>query len=70
MIKKHILNVTIIVLLAISSFFIYLKLNPPTLPENLIAGSGRLDGDIITLNTKYPGRLKCFSTRGAIFGEW
>ena len=58
MIKKHILNVTIIVLLAISSFFIYLKLNPPTLPENLIAGSGRLDGDIITLNTKYPGRLK------------
>ena len=58
MIKKYALNVTIIVLLAIASLFIYIKLNPSTLPENLIAGSGRLDGDIIALNTKYPGRLE------------
>jgi HlyD family secretion protein len=58
MIKKYALNITIIVLLAIASLFIYIKLNPPTLPENLIAGSGRLDGDIIALNTKYPGRLE------------
>lgn len=58
MIKKYALNVTIVVLLAIASLFIYIKLNPQRLPENLIAGSGRLDGDIIALNTKYPGRLE------------
>lgn len=58
MIKKYALNITIIVLLAIASLFIYIKLNPSILPENLIAGSGRLDGDIIALNTKYPGRLE------------
>jgi len=28
-----------------------------TLPENLIAQAGRIDGDLIVLNAKYPGRL-------------
>ena len=58
MIKKYALGAVIIVLLLISAFFIYKKLNPQTLAENLIAGSGRLDGDIIALNTKYPGRIE------------
>ncbi|MEA3372936.1 MAG: HlyD family efflux transporter periplasmic adaptor subunit [Campylobacterota bacterium] len=67
MIKKHGLTVIIIILLAIASFFIYIKLNPPILPENLIAGSGRLDGDIIALNTKYPGRLESVSVQEGQF---
>jgi HlyD family secretion protein len=58
MIKKYALGIAITVLLVISAIFIYKKLNPSTLAENLIAGSGRLDGDIIALNTKYPGRLE------------
>lgn len=58
MIKKYALGIVITILLVISAIFIYKKLNPPTLAENLIAGSGRLDGDIIALNTKYPGRLE------------
>jgi len=70
MIKKYALNVTIIVLLAIASLFIYIKLNPPTLPENLIAGSGRLDGDIIALNTKYPGRLESVLVQEGQFIEY
>lgn len=45
-------------LLAVSAFFIYKKLYPAQLPPNLIAGAGRIDGDIIALNTKYPGRIK------------
>jgi len=28
-----------------------------TLPDNLIAQAGRIDGDLIVLNAKYPGRL-------------
>lgn len=70
MIKKYALNVTIIVLLAIASLFIYIKLNPSTLPENLIAGSGRLDGDIIALNTKYPGRLESVLVQEGQFLEY
>lgn len=70
MIKKYALNVTIIVLLAIASLFIYIKLNLSTLPENLIAGSGRLDGDIIALNTKYPGRLESVLVQEGQFLEY
>jgi HlyD family secretion protein len=32
-------------------------MNPPKLPENLIAGTGRIDGDLIFLNAKYAGRI-------------
>lgn len=32
--------------------------NPAQLPPNLIAGTGRIDGDIIALNTKYTGRIE------------
>jgi len=37
---------------------IYQKLHPKVLPENLIEGTGRIDGDLINLNTKYPGRIE------------
>ena len=57
MIKKYGLYAVIAVLLVTASYLIYHKLTIPGLPENLIAGSGRIDGDIIGLNTKYPGRI-------------
>lgn len=37
---------------------IYQKLHPRILPENLVEGTGRIDGELINLNTKYPGRLE------------
>jgi len=46
------------VLILIALFFIYNKLKPKTLPPNLIAAVGRIDGDLINLNTKYSGRIK------------
>ncbi len=45
-------------LLAAASYFIYKKLNPPSLPPYLIEGTGNIDGYIIRLNTKYPARVK------------
>jgi HlyD family secretion protein len=33
-------------------------MNEKTLPSYLVAGVGRIDGDLIALNTKYPGRIK------------
>jgi HlyD family secretion protein len=56
--KKYGLIILIGVLLLISSVLIYVKVNPKTLPPNLISGTGRIDGDIISLNTKYMGRVK------------
>ncbi|MEA1893345.1 MAG: HlyD family efflux transporter periplasmic adaptor subunit [Campylobacterota bacterium] len=58
MLKKYGLVSVITILLAMSVLFIYKKINPQTLPDNLISGMGRLDGDIILLNTKYPGRIQ------------
>ncbi len=46
------------VLILISLFFIYEKLNSGELPPTLIAAVGRIDGDLINLNTKYSGRVK------------
>ncbi|WP_457627497.1 HlyD family secretion protein, partial [Persephonella sp.] len=56
--KKYWLSVIIISLFVIAGYMIYLKLNPKQLPPNLIAGVGRIDGDLIALNTKYPARVK------------
>ena len=56
--KNYIIGILLILLLAVSVFFIYKKLYPVQLPPNLIAGAGRIDGDIIALNTKYSGRIK------------
>ena len=58
MLKKYWLAVAIAVLLVISGWMIYVKLHPKELPENLVEGTGRIDGDLVNLNTKYPGRVK------------
>jgi HlyD family secretion protein len=55
--KKYWLAVLIIILLAVAGGLIYKKLHPQTLPSNLVEGTGRMDGDLINLNTKYPGRV-------------
>lgn len=57
MLKKYGMYIIVAVLLVIALGFIYKKLNPDTLAENLIAGTGKMDGDLIALNTKYPGRV-------------
>ncbi|MDX1809823.1 MAG: efflux RND transporter periplasmic adaptor subunit [Sulfurospirillaceae bacterium] len=56
-VKKYIGFVIVFLLLVVSAYFIYVKINPKKLPENLIASSGRIDGDLILLNTKYPARV-------------
>jgi HlyD family secretion protein len=56
--KKYGTLVLFSVLIFIALFFIYQKLNPKKLPSNLISATGRIDGDLINLNTKYSGRIK------------
>lgn len=56
--KKYWLGLLILILIVISGYFLYLKLNPKKLPPNLIMGTGRIDGDLINVNTKYSGRIK------------
>ncbi len=56
-VKKYWLGFALLILIAISSLMIYQKLHKKTLPPNLIEGVGRIDGDVINLNTKYPGRV-------------
>jgi HlyD family secretion protein len=55
--KKYGMYIVVAVLLLVAFGFIYKKLNPDTLAKNLIAGTGKMDGDLIALNTKYPGRV-------------
>jgi len=57
-VRNYIIGTIIVFLILLSGFFIYQKLYPTQLPPNLIAGTGRIDGDIIALNTKYTGRIK------------
>ncbi|WP_331774445.1 HlyD family secretion protein [Sulfurospirillum sp. 1612] len=57
MLKKYGMYLVVAVLFIIALGLIYYKLNPETLAKNLIAGTGKMDGDLIALNTKYPGRL-------------
>nr|WP_321267930.1 HlyD family efflux transporter periplasmic adaptor subunit [uncultured Sulfurimonas sp.] len=58
MIKKYGMYIIVALLLIIALGFIYKKLNPDTLADNLIAATGKMDGDLIALNTKYAGRIK------------
>ncbi|WP_456393284.1 hypothetical protein [Nitratifractor sp.] len=44
----------ILLLLAVAGWMIYLKLHPKVLPDNLVMGVGRMDGDLVRLNAKYP----------------
>lgn len=55
--KKYWLGVAAAVLFSIAAVLIYLKLHTKELPENLVQGSGRIDGDLINMNAKYPGRI-------------
>ena len=57
MFKKYGIYIVVITLFVIAAVFIYKKLNPNELASNLIASTGKMDGDLIALNTKYPGRL-------------
>jgi HlyD family secretion protein len=55
--KKYIVVAVLAILASIAIFFIYQKLNPKELAANLIESTGRIDGDLILLNAKYPGRI-------------
>jgi len=55
--KRNILIILILGLLVISTVLIYKKLNGKKLPSFLVEAVGVVDGDLINLNTKYPGRV-------------
>ncbi len=56
-VQKYWLGVVVAVLFTIAAVSIYVKLHTKELPENLIQGTGRIDGDLINVNAKYPGRI-------------
>ena len=56
-IKQYRLGVAILALVLIASGLIVNKLSAPKLAENLVQGSGRMDGDLVNLNAKYAGRI-------------
>ncbi len=56
--KKYWIGFFVLILVLIGAYFIYLKLNPKEIPPNLVVGTGRIDGDLININTKYPGRIE------------
>jgi HlyD family secretion protein len=55
--SKKIVPAIILILVAISGYLIYKKLNPKKVPPYLIEAVGKIDGDLININTKYPGRV-------------
>ena len=55
--KKNILGILILGLLLISGYLIFQKLNIKKVPPYLVEAVGVVDGDLINLNTKYPGRV-------------
>lgn len=57
-IKTYRIGIAALLLIVLAAGMIYLKLHPETLPKNLVEGSGRIDGDLTNLNTKYPGRAE------------
>ncbi|QCT93975.1 HlyD family efflux transporter periplasmic adaptor subunit [Caminibacter mediatlanticus TB-2] len=57
-IKKYGVIFLVFSLFVIGAFFIYQKLNPKKLPTYLVEAVGFVDGDLIHLNTKYPGRVE------------
>ncbi len=56
-VKKYTVGFILITLIIAASVLIYIKLHPKKLPPNLIEATGRIDGDLVNLNTKYPGRI-------------
>jgi len=66
-IKNYIMIGVVAILFVVAGYFIFNKIKGKELPANLIAGSGRIDGDIILLNTKYLARVeKIFVKEGDI----
>jgi HlyD family secretion protein len=63
MIKKYGMYLFIAILFAIAAVMIYIKINPKKLPQNLISATGKIDGDLIMLNTKYPGRIQTIAIK-------
>ncbi len=61
MIKKYGIYLLIILLVIVASIMIYVKINPKELPSNLMSATGKIDGDLIALNTKYGGRIRDIS---------
>jgi HlyD family secretion protein len=57
-VKKYWIGLLALVMLLLAAVSIYRTLHPKVLPANLIEGTGRIDGDLIALNTKYPGRVE------------
>jgi HlyD family secretion protein len=57
-VRKYGMGVLIAVLFIGAAVMMYAKLHARVLPENLVQGSGRIDGDLINLNVKYPGRIE------------
>jgi len=58
LVKKYWIWIVVLILLVSAGMMIYGKLHPKVLPENLLQGTGRIDGDLVNLNTKYPGRVE------------
>ena len=56
--KNVILITTVLILMGVSGYYIYNTIRPPEIPENLVVGTGRIDGDLIFLNAKYAGRVE------------
>ena len=54
---KKILPVFILFLVVVAGYFIYKKLNPKKVPSYLVEAVGRIDADVVNLNTKYPSRV-------------
>ena len=59
--KRNLLVILVLGLLVISGVLIYKKLNAKKLPSYLVEAVGVVDGDLINLNTKYPGRVVSLS---------
>jgi HlyD family secretion protein len=55
--KQYWLGIVAALLVGVAAWMIAVKLHPKTLPSNLVEGVGRIDGDLIRLNVKYPGRV-------------
>jgi len=56
--RQYWIGFLVILLLLTSIYLIYRKLSQKEIPPHLIVGVGRIDGDLISLNTKYAGRVK------------
>jgi HlyD family secretion protein len=56
-IKQFRLGIVVFILVLVATGLIIHTLSAEKLAPNLVEGSGRMDGDLINLNAKYPGRI-------------